>query len=50
MFQYQGNDPIKVKNPTIVTQESARIDHDALDYGQAYQTVHSLLYVFMIVH
>jgi hypothetical protein len=33
-----------------VNRESAAVDHDALEYGQAYQTVHSLLFIFMIVH
>lgn len=50
MFQYQGNDPIRINHPTVVNRESAAVDHDSLEYGQAYQTVHSLLYIFMIVH
>ncbi len=50
MFNYQGNDPIKIQNPIEVTNESARIDHDSQDFGQVFQTVHFLLYMSVIVH
>ncbi len=50
MFTYQGRDPIKIPNPTEVTNETASQDNDSREIGQAFHTVHYLLYVFVIVH
>lgn len=49
-FAYQGRDPIRISNPTPVNNETARQMQDQYDYGQAYHTVHYLLYMFVIVY
>jgi len=50
VFAYQGNDPIVIKNPPVVNPENAAFYRDQLDYGQAYHTIHYLLYMFVIVY
>jgi len=49
-FSYQGRDPIRISNPTEVNNETAAMMQDQYDYGQAYHTVHYLLYMFVIVY
>lgn len=45
-----GRDPIRIAEPTPVNNESARHMQDQYDYGQAFHSVHYLLFLFVVVY
>jgi len=45
-----GRDPITIKNPIVVNNESGRLAIDEEDYGQAYHTIHYMLFLLVIVY
>jgi len=50
LFGTMGRDPITIKNPIFVNNESGRLATDELNYGQEYQTIHHLLFLLVIVY
>lgn len=43
-----GNDQVRIKNPIVVDNESARLNHS--DYGQSYYITYLFLFSFVSVH
>lgn len=50
LFGTMGRDPITIKNPIVVNNESGRLAQDEQDYGQAYHTIHYMLFMFVVVY
>lgn len=50
LFGEMGHDPIAIRNPIVVTNESSRLAQDSVDYGQGYQTIHYFLFTLVVVY